>query len=251
MRLILFLYMLISSSISQAGIINTLPKIPEEESRELAVATKLSGSVDWQEGNNNKLDLKVAGYLSLLQNPWSVYFVTSATRAVSDSELESLDTMNHLRVRYFILKDLAFEVFVQHEFDEFRRLDARSLVGGGPALTILSSKYVDIMLGTAGMFEHIKPSDDLSEEFNARWSNYIQIEIDINQKFSIQNVFFYQMRLGASEDYMLHESISLEIKATDWFGVSLGFTVGHDEMPLPGVEKTDLALTSSFFIEHE
>lgn len=249
MKSILITIILLFSSFVQAGIINTLPEIPGVN--EAFFKTKLSVSVDWEHGNNDKLDIKAAGFLLLQKEFWSVYFVTSTSKLVSSGRLESLDTMNHLRGRYFLLDWFALEIFTQHEYDRFRKLDTRALLGAGPTLKILSTDSLNIMSGTAVMMEYIKPSDNLDEEINARWSNYLQIEMSINSRFSINNIFFYQTKLDNGSDFLIYESISMEIKANKWFGISFGFTISHDSMPLPDVSKTDLALSSSLFIEYE
>ena len=250
MKLALIVLILFLSNSIQAGIINTLPEIPKSDDKPL-IKTRLSASIDWEQGNNNELDIEAAGFMLLQKKLWSVYFVTSASKSVSNGVLGSLDTMNHLRGRFFLLEPFALEIFAQHEYDRFRKLDTRALIGAGPTFKILSSEFLNIMSGMSMMMEYIKPSDNLDEEINARWTSYLQLELNINDRFSIHNVFFYQTKTNDSSDFLIYESISMEIKATKWFGIAFGFTIGYDNMPLLDVGKTDLGLSSSLFVEYE
>jgi len=246
----LVLAIILLPSLCYAGIINTLPEIPSHYGEELLTA-KLSASLDWQHGNNKQLDIKAAGNLFLQREFWSLYITSSFTRSTSNNALEAFDTLNHIRVRYFFLYWLGLEAYTQHEYDTFRKLDTRYLAGIGSTFKIIDTDYFDVMVGTSALVEFIRPSEQLPEEVNFRWSNYVQAEFSINERLTIQNIFFYQMRFDDPRDVTIFESVSLEIKAFDWFGVALGFTLSHDERPLPGVEKTDLGLTSALFVEYQ
>lgn len=59
---------MLTSSVCYAGIINTLPQIPSYyKTHRLKVNTRFFASIDWQQGNNETLDLKTGGYLTLQQ----------------------------------------------------------------------------------------------------------------------------------------------------------------------------------------
>lgn len=249
-KFISFLAVILFAGVAQAGIINTLPPVPKKVEKDKLNA-RLAASVDWQQGNTNKLDLNAGGFMTWLRDPWTIHFVSSFTRATSFGALEDFNTLNHLRGRYFFNEWFGAEAYTQHEYDPFRKLDTRYLLGGGPFVKVSELGALSFIIGTSGMFEYIKPDDQQPEEFNPRWSSYLQAEIRVNKNFAIQDTFFFQTRFNDLSDVMVFNTAALEIKALDWFGVTLGFTVSHDERPLAGVEKTDLSLTSSLFIEYQ
>jgi hypothetical protein len=56
-------------------------------------------------------------------------------------------------VRVFRGPRWRWEAFAQHEYDAFRRLLARGLVGTGPALQLVDRPAVAALLGAAAMLE--------------------------------------------------------------------------------------------------
>ncbi|MHA2280087.1 MAG: DUF481 domain-containing protein [Promethearchaeota archaeon] len=256
---------------AQVSIVNALPEIDADNGWN----RKLSLSVSWRNDNTKETELLLsgAGAISYKESPWLFHFVAKGVHEQENGESTEGSVMEHFRTRLSIgeLVDplvavsalskgervsrnnwydgLYLEAFTQHEYDKFRALNARVLLGTGPAYAIVSNDQVGIMIGTAYMIEYLNFTGRTSNEFNHRWSNYLQVDIEPSDRFSIEGVTFAQFRIDEFSDHLLMATIALKVKATEWLGVELGVGIDYDSDPPPNIKEIGTGIRSAIFVE--
>lgn len=255
---------------AQVSIVNALPEIPEKDTT--GWKGSLSASFSWRDDNSRdkELDVGGGGSLTYRERNFLVHFVSRGMYQWLNEAEEEANLMHHVRFRLSLgrlcekeeqknillkqlddikqklnppdydpdwLEKLHVETFVQHEYDKFRSLDTRALAGIGPAYIIVASKHIDVMIGTAYMFEYLAFSGNIPHEANNRWSNYLQIEFDPVDTLSINSTTFAQFLFNDFDDHLISSTIVANVKITEWMSLSLGGGIDYDTRPPPGIKK--------------
>ena len=248
---------------AQTSIVDALPDIPDGESNGWSGGT--SGSISWRDDNNkdNNFSASMGGFVYYEGDGWSAILSNKAAYEwLNDSEQEA-SVMSHTRLRLSLgrlsrisrvpykpsfLDQLFLETFAQHEYDRFRALDARTLLGAGATVVIVKNDMISIMAGTAYMLEYIDFTNT-NDELNHRWSNYLQVEFVPVEALTVESTTFAQFRFDDFTDHVVSSSLSLKVKALDWFGVKLGFGLAYDSRPPPDVKDLGINVSSEIFAE--
>jgi hypothetical protein len=243
LRALLVVLGLVFSTSAEAQIVNVLSKVGAEEG--------LSGGIevgaDWQTGNVNLLELSGEGSLHYLNGPHLVMFTVSATYGIEDDDIYDQNIFEHLRYRPRVVGDLEWELFAQHEFDKFRRLDLRALVGTGPRVKLMDWDGGKLMFGSAYMAEYIvRPDDGLDdandEELNHRWSSYVNISTSFTEVLSISQTFFAQPRFDAFDDVRYLSDTSISAQVSESFALVITVAIAYDSAPPEEVANLETGL---------
>lgn len=244
----------------QVSIVNALPDIMAEEGWSNTIAA--SGSYRRDNNYDEELVLSAAGSSLYKQRVWAIYGLTKGAYDLQNGNTQELSVMEHVRARITLAgiaqkerKDkldwwdrFFLESFIQHEFDQFRLLDTRFLLGAGPAVHLLHDKHYNLMFGTAYMFEYLNFTLPL-EEFNHRWSSYLQFQLEINERLQIDAVTFAQFRFDDMSDFLWMGSVALTTNLTDNLSLQLGLGLNHDTRPPPGAKHFGVQTNSAVLVE--
>ena len=145
------------------------------------------------------------------------------------------------------------EVFVQHEYDEFRRLQLRALVGAGPVLDIYDHDDLRLQLGTAYMLEYERLNDDGQPDDGAtdlqhRVSGFLTGNYALDDRVEVTETFYAQPRLTDAADIRLLNDLAITVKLTDAVSMTTALNIAWDNAPPAGVEELDTALKSSLTV---
>ena len=202
--------------------------------------------------------LQFAGALGTqwLREPHLLYFSASGTLAEKDDERFINHYYGHLRYRYRIWEMVMAEVFTQGEYNEFRRILARTPCGIGPRIehTFGEKSVFQLAFGTSYMFEFVhlsegtdtndEPySDNLATEYNHRWNNYLAFKVNISF-MSLGATIYAQPRFDDFSDVTLLLESAVTFEVTDAFSVALSYTLFHDTRPPEGIVHQDTALNA-------
>jgi putative salt-induced outer membrane protein YdiY len=254
MRLAIVVLLVLLSSSAQAQIVNVQNLLGAETPDGLSGA--LDMGADWRTGNTELLIFSGAATLRYRSDPHLVFAVArGAYGETGEGEAEELIAKNHfehLRYRYKLSELVTPEAFVQHEFDEFRRLQLRALGGAGVRLTVLQKKELGLAFGVAYMLEYEELNDaegavDAGETYtNHRLSTYALVAVGINEHVTLVNTVYFQPRFDAfADDFRVLDETQLQVKLTDHFSLKVSFVLAHDSDPPDLVEGTDTSMQTA------
>ena len=117
-------------------------------------AGQLEGKLAWREGNSSLFDVAGAGSVLIRRGP--VLWLALARGEYGESRGLTLTrkSFEHTRARIELDDHWRWEVLAQHEYDQFRRLSLRALVGTGPAFRFIDDPALYVLAGAAYLFEY-------------------------------------------------------------------------------------------------
>lgn len=151
----------------------------------------------------------------------------------------------HLRYRRAINNRWGIEAFVQHEYDRWRRLKLRALVGGGPRLEMPVSKDTHAAVAVAYMWqgeELLKPKDGDINGFYAehRLSAYITGGTKLNKHVTLSGTAYFQPNIADLNDVRGLLDGGLTIALTKKLGLKVTYVIALDSRPPETVRGYDL-----------
>ena len=235
---------------ADAQIINVLSQITQRD--EDGLGGSLSGSISWQAGNTKVTDVKAGAALAARAASHAGYVIAQGQYAEQGEEGEVFirRSFEHLRYRYRLLLWLELEAFTQHEFDEFRRLRLRAVVGSGPRFTWHPDASTSVIVGIAPMAEYEVLADVAPGEEGGTWryrlSSYLNLATAIDERLSFVATAFVQPRFDDFQrDLRVLTRAGLVIKLNAALAVDVSYNMTHDGRPPAGVKKTDQQLSTS------
>ena len=212
--------------------------------------------INWTTGTAEVLQFGGALGSEWLKEPHLLFLNASGTFAQKDDERFINQYYGHLRYRFRIWRMIMAEMFIQGEYNEFRRLFVRMPLGAGPRLQyeIGENCRVQVAFGTSYMFELVHLSEDsdadgvryadsLAYEHNHRWNNYLAFKVNL-PILSLGATAYIQPKFNDFGDWMLLVESNLSFKVTDRLSVAFTYTLFQDSAPPQGVIKRDTALNA-------
>jgi hypothetical protein len=241
---------LLLSSTAFAQIVNVQPLVAKHEMRP-GFGIALEGAVDWRTGN---VDLLLASgnliaryrrgrhHLFLLGH--AELGVKSGTRFLSKD-------LEHLRYRIAVVGPLDLETFVQHDRDEFRRVNLRVVWGGGPRLRIIMTRRIECAIAAAYLGEYEEIRQDMQPDAGStrlmhRISTYGTVVVRLGTRFALSETVYAQPRIGLPQDLRLLEDVELLSSVTDHFSLKVGWSLAYDNVPPIGVVPLDTGVRVMF-----
>jgi hypothetical protein len=242
-----FALLILAPHVAHAQIVNVqgaLAKAPDHDD----VGGQVEAKVNWREGNNPLFDIGGAG--SVLVRRGSVLGLALARGEYGKSRGLTLTrkSFEHLRTRIELDARWRWEVFAQHEFDQFRRLSLRALAGTGPAFQIVDEKTVAVLAGAAYIVEYERLDRrtgalDAGRRTTAqRASLYVTGHEDLSSGVTIVETIYTQPRLDDPTDVRVLGELSVLTKLSSRIALKDAFTVAYDDTPPDGIKRYDTQL---------
>ena len=250
------------------AIVNVLPLVSSKDAK--GFLGRLEASLKVNYGNSNLIQTSGKAQLGYRLDKHLFLAVGSANYGLGGSLNENTEvvwedspiiwnTFEHLRYRYHWRDWLAFEGFVQHQYDKNKRLELRALVGGGTRFRVDLGDSAEMALGTTLMFEHeVEDTGDSGATIDTsllRASCYIRVLSTLNDHVSWQGTVFVQPRLdrlGTDDplDLRVLAEAALISKLAEAFSLKTSLNWSYDSLPPETVRTSDLttsvALVYSF-----
>jgi putative salt-induced outer membrane protein YdiY len=253
MRWVAVFFLMLTASTAHAQIVNVQSILATEASEGLSGS--ISGSADWRTGNTELLVLSASPVARFRHGDHLIIAIAKGELGRSKGQRIIAKTFEHLRYRYQIVPELLVEVFGQHVYDEFRRLELRTVAGIGPNVALLARDSVRIAFGAAYMFEierlRTDDSPDAGEESIAhRASTYLMGSYQLDKRLQLIETVYAQPRFGDLADIRLLNESQLVVQLTSKLAVKVSFVLAYDSEPPTEIESLDAAtkttLTLSF-----
>lgn len=240
----------LATGVARAQIVNVqgaLAKAPDKD----ALTGQVELKVNWREGNNPLLDIGGAG--TILMRRGSVLGLVLARGEYGTSQGLTLakKSFEHIRTRIEIDCRWRWEAFVQHEYDQFRRLSLRALAGTGPAFQIVDTKPIVALAGAAYIFEYERLDNrpgtvDAGERTTAhRASIYVTGHENLGAGVEVVETIYAQPRLNEPGDVRMLGELAVVSKLTSWIALKDSMTVAYDRTPPDGIKRYDTQLEIS------
>ena len=186
------------------------------------------------------------------EGPANTVFMTSNYSFTRLNENRFVNNaLSHLRFIRRHSPRVSYELFGQHQFNEFIRLEQRLLLGGGGRFQVLEAPQTEIFLGTGYMLE--RETLDLAGQLpearrseHHRSTNYLTVRYNSeDERFRLVETVYVQTRVDRLQDYRLLSETSFEIRLLRRLALAVNLNVTHDSEPPTGVKDTDVVLSNS------
>lgn len=157
---------------------------------------------------------------------------------------------SHLRwVRRWIPL-LSSEVFIQHQFDDFKRLQNRVLIGSGARVPLLEEKNLSLNLGSGVMLEleRLSINGAISDPLTRyiRLTEYLAFSWNsLDKKMSIVNTLYYQPRVSGWSDYRILNELDIDFSFNQTLSFVFQIRGSYDHEPPQDVKPFDLGVTQA------
>lgn len=238
---------------ASAQIVNVqgaLAKAPATDGASGDVALK----VTWRSGNNPLFDLGGAGTVLVRHGRVLALALARGEYGRSGGVTLTEKSFEHLRARVTIDCRWRWEVFLQHEFDKFRRLSFRAVAGTGPALQLVDQPELSLLAGAAYLLDFERLDDRMGtldagrEDVSSRASLYLTGHEDLSTSVSIIETVYVQPRLTDPSDVRLLGELSVQSKLTKHTALKDSFVIAYDDTPPEGVKRLDTALEVALLV---
>ncbi len=236
------------ASNADAGIYNMQSILATEADEGLSGAIR--GSADWHSGNVDYLFLSATPLARYRKDRHLFIGMMRGDHKTSGDTTIISNTLEHVRYRFKVSDFWLGEVFVQHEFNDVKRLNLRALVGLGPMFSLLSNKTYGINVGISYMLEYEKLRDDelgdsRATDWQHRNSSYLSGHYELDDRVQLVESIYLQPRLTDTRDLRFLSATQLSFRITEKLSYSTALTIAYDTRPPQTVKKLDTALVSS------
>jgi hypothetical protein len=245
---VVVLLVALAASRAEAQIVNVqgqLAKSPDKD----GITGQVESKFDWRTGNSPVFQIGGAGAVIMHRGKFLGLAVLKGEYGESRDVVLSQKSFEHVRARYSIDCRWKWEVFLQHEYDRFRRLSVRAIAGTGPALQLVHTKPVSVLAGASYLFE-IEQLDNRMGTIDAgdrtvfhRASVYLTAVEKAGPHVALVQTFYAQPRLDEPDDFRLLADLSITTKLSKHVALTDGFTIAYDRTPPDGVVRVDTQLT--------
>ena len=222
---------------------------PEDATAPAATGRRVDGE---PQGGNEDPGAADAADAERTGSPSNVVFLTSnySFTRLNDSRYIN-NAISHLRFIRRRSPRVFLEVFGQHQFNEFTRLERRLLLGGGGRFALLRAERTEIFLGAGYMLERetLDLAADLPDARRSehhRSTNYLTVRYNSeDDRLRLVHTLYAQPRLDRVRDFRLLSETSFEIQLLRRLALAISLNVAHDSEPPTGVKQTDAVLSNS------
>lgn len=218
------------------------------------VLGQAEGKISWREGNNPIFDIGGAGSVLVRRGDFLGLGLARGGYGTSRGLTLTKKTFEHVRIRQTLDCHWKWEVFGQHEYDQFRRLSLRALVGTGPAFQVVDTKEVHVLMGAAYLYE----SERLNRRAGTidaglhstahRVSAYVTGHEKLSTGVAIVETVYAQPRIDDPGDVRILGELSVQSKLTQRIALKDSFNIAYDRTPPDGVQRYDTSLEASVIV---
>lgn len=215
--LLLIIFSLIPGLLS-AQLVNIESKRMQADSVRFTLSADISFNHTNNDGNQvNQID---AAFTTQLKSKdlRKIYFLLGNYKLI-DSEERNLENawFLHGRFNYKFSPILAFETFLQGQFNQLLIVEQRNLVGVGARVKWMDRARFSGYAGNSYMYEVEYSETAETTNYNHRNSTYLTLSYSPKTaKFSVANTVYYQPLYRDLSDYRILEQFRLDIPLSKW-----------------------------------
>ena len=238
MRFLFFLALICLSTSASAQILNA------ESLRKVTDTSGYSGSatVDFalrRNANNDFLIISSDIHIQYKMKPHLILFKNDISFVKIEGEDFDDSFISHLRYNYRFHPRIAWEIFLQGQYNKVNLIEFRGLVGTGPRFKLTTSEKFKFYLGTLVMYEHENVIDGVTPtQKNFRGSSYLSFSLYPTDNITIVSTTYYQPNFEAFSDYRISTQNSLVVKIIENLGLNVSWNFLYDTFPAVGIPES-------------
>jgi hypothetical protein len=236
-----------TASLARAQIVNVQGALARPPAEDGLIGT-VEAKLNWREGNNPLFDVGGAGNVVVRRGSVLGLVLARGEYGTSRGLTLTRKSFEHVRARIELDHRWRWEAFAQHEYDQFRRLSLRALVGTGPAFQIVDTSAIAVLAGAAYLFEYDRLDhragtvDAGQRRTQHRSSVYVTGHEDLATGITIVETIYVQPRLDHPEDVRVLGELSVVSKLAAWLALKNSLTVAYDRSPPDSIKRYDTQL---------
>lgn len=203
-----------------------------------------------QQGNTEKFTsaFTTIGAYRLERNEWlySGNYKYGTSAKVKDTNVG----IAHLRHTWEYEKPLAYEMFVQSEFNEFKDLNSRHFFGGNLRYRLKQTKSYFIYSGIGTFYEWEDFVENTKDKNHFRGNLYLSYVQNLKKNISAFATMYYQPLFTNTANYRLRFQSGLDVKLTDILSIGISFNINHDTGVPKNVKQTDIDYLVGFGVTY-
>ena len=151
----------------------------------------------------------------------------------------------HVRYNYRFHPRLAWEAFIQNQYNSISKIAFRRLVGSGIRFKITTDEKHKTYLGSLIMYEKEKSTDEVALVTSTfRNSTYFSFSFFFKNGISWVSTTYYQPDLTFFKDYRIAHQSSFKARIYKNLSYKTDFLFTYDVFPVAGIPKMQYALTN-------
>ncbi len=244
---VLLVFVLLGAHVAAAQIVNAQSALAAP-SKGNGVVGSVEAKIDWREGNNSLIDTSATATLVVRHDRILVLGVARGGYGESRGQVLTKKTFEHLRTRIKLDPRWRWEGYAQHEYDQFRRIALRALVGTGPALVVFDRPAGGMISGLSLMFDYERLDQrrgtiDAGKRYGVfRASAYLAGHEQLAPSALLIQTIYVQPRFDDASAYRVLGELTLLNKLSSRIALTNGFSVSYDATPPVGVKRYDAEL---------
>lgn len=249
MRILVILLTILTSFTLQSQILNaeSLRKVTDTS----GFSGSISASLALKRNVNDFVTISSDLHVQYKMDPHLFLFKNDI--ALQKIEGEDFDNsfISHLRYNYRFHPRIAWEAFIQGQFNKINLIDFRGLAGTGPRFKLTDSEKYKFYLGTLVMYEYEEVSDGVTPyQRDFRGSAYLSFSLYPTDNITVISTTYYQPQIDKVSDYRISSQSSLLVMLFKNFALKTSYTFTYDAFPAIGIPNSQYdfstGLTYSF-----
>ncbi|MEM7185574.1 MAG: DUF481 domain-containing protein [Bacteroidota bacterium] len=157
---------------------------------------------------------------------------------IDESKFEN-SGITHLRYNYRFAPRVAWEGFLQGQYNKVNLIEFRGLVGTGPRFKLTKSEKYKFYLGVLSMLEYEEVTDGITPlQRDIRGSSYLSFSLYPTEHIAIISTTYYQPLWSDVSDYRISSQSSLAVGLFANFALKINYTFTYDTVPAVGIRKS-------------
>jgi hypothetical protein len=224
-----------------------------EEGLQLEAAA--SGSI--KTGNSEYVNVASRARLDYYALPVHVFLVGNFEfKEGANNVKQEHEAFAHARGVYRFSPIVSAEAFAQKEFDEFKSLVDRNLLGAGARVAIIGARDssgalpgLEAHVGVGAMFENETYDIGGERSINlVRSTNYLSLDWRFEKTVSFSLVSYFQFDVADIDDFRSLTQANLAFSLSDNLAITSGVNYFHDGDPEPTVKRYDFEAVNGIVI---
>ncbi|MCT4581108.1 MAG: DUF481 domain-containing protein [Flavobacteriales bacterium] len=126
---------------------------------------------------------------------------------------------------------LKSELFTQVQFNGVQKIKQRFLLGAGARAKLVGNDTINCNFSIGGMYEY---EETTIETFHhaLRMTSYLSFNWDLNEKWKLRLINYYQPKVNLLNDFRLSNETSLSYQVSKEFSVVATYSLLYDSTPV-------------------